>query len=169
MRRQNLLLLITLMASGAVNAVAQNSSAPPAASAASTDKPATKVWTNDDVSTLPMSATGSTTVTSSSKPAKPAPKPAPSKGKSLQWYRQQINMLQAQIPPLDSQIADLQSALDGKPTGDGKVSQRPRAVKEDDWSVELAQLRTKRDGILSKIEDLRDEARHNGIPDRQLP
>ena len=68
-----------------------------------------------------------------------------------------------------AQIAQLQSAIDGKPTGDAKSSQRPRGVKADDWSVEMQELQKKRDGILDQISALKDQARHHGVPANALP
>ena len=97
-------------------------------------------------------------------------KPAPTaKNNNAKQYQAQIARLEAEIPPIDSQIAELQAALDGKPTGDAKTSQRPRGVKADDWSVEMQQLQAKRDGIEEQINSLRDQARHHGVAPNTLP
>src|SRR5579863_1240534 len=122
---------------------------------------AKKVWTNDDVTGLrsdsPISTVGSTD-------PKPNAKPSPTtKTKNGRPYQAQIARLESQIPVLDSQIAELQAAIDGKPTGDAKSSQRPRGVKADDWNVEMQQLEKKRDNILDQIAVLKDEARHQGV------
>jgi uncharacterized protein YukE len=126
-----------------------------------------KVWTNDDVSDLRGESVISTVGSSNSKPAdKPAPN---AKSANTKSYQAQIARLEAQIPPIDSQIAELQSAIDGKPTGDGKASQRPRSVKTDDWSVEMQDLQKKRDGIMAQIAAIKDQARHQGVAPNALP
>ncbi|HEY4710981.1 MAG TPA: hypothetical protein VIH46_12480, partial [Candidatus Acidoferrales bacterium] len=126
-----------------------------------------KVWTNDDVGDLRSDSVISTVGSSNPKSGvKPA---TASKNNDAKSYQAQIARLEAQIPPLDSQIAELQAAIDGKPTGDAKTSQRPRGVKADDWSVEKQDLETKRDAIVEQINALRDQARHRGIPANALP
>jgi hypothetical protein len=173
-------LAVALLAAGApAVACAQNSStaaatpaaSQPAATVATSPTPAPpagkKVWTNDDVGDLRsdsvISTVGSSNPKSSIKPA------TASKNNDAKSYQAQIARLEAQIPPLDSQIAELQDAIDGKPTGDAKTSQRPRGVKADDWSVEKQDLETKRDGIVEQINALRDQARHRGVPANALP
>jgi uncharacterized protein YukE len=146
----------------------QSSSAAAATSSPTPAQPAAKkVWTNEDVGGLrenaPISTVGSTD-------AKPSGKPSPgAKNKNAKPYQAQIARLEAQIPPLDSQIAELQAAIDGKPTGDEKTSQRPRSVKADDWNVEMQDLKEKRDQIQDQIAALKDEARHQGIAPNTLP
>jgi hypothetical protein len=127
-----------------------------------------KVWTNDDVADLREGSEVSTFNSPSTRNNRTATKPG-SKGRDAKWYQDQIAKLQKQIPPLDNQIAALQSAIDGKPTGDGKTSARPYGVKLNDWSVELADLQKKRDGLTGQINALEDEARRKGIPENQLP
>ena len=167
-----------LVVSAAASAArAQNSAsgeAAPAAgqsSVANTPAPAPaapkKVWTNDEITGLRgesvISTVGSTDPKPGSKPE------AATKNKNTNGYQAQIARLEAQIPVLDNQIAELQSAINGKPTGDGKDSQRPRGVRADDWSVEMQQLQKKRDGILDQISALKDRARHQGVPGNALP
>ena len=67
------------------------------------------------------------------------------------------------------QIAEFQDAIDGKPTGDAKTSQRPRSVQADDWNVEMQDLEKKKQDILDQIAALKDEARHQGVPPNTLP
>jgi len=129
---------------------------------------AKKVWTNDDLTRLQGNSVIST-VGPTSSAAKPADKSAAAKNRDAKSYQDQIAKLQAQIPPIDSQIAELQAAIDGKPTGDAKESARPRSVKIDDWSVEMQQFQKKRDDIDARIATLRDEARHHGVADNVLP
>jgi hypothetical protein len=126
-----------------------------------------KVWTNDDVGDLRGESVISTVGSSG---AKSGGKPVPAaKNPDAKPYQAQIARLEAQIPPIDSQIAELQAAIDGKPTGDAKTSQRPRSVKSDDWSVEMQDLQKKRDGIEAQIETLKDQARHRGVAPNTLP
>jgi hypothetical protein len=179
-RPLTLLAAVLLLAAGAATAACAQSSSSAAATPATGQPAATngtlsapappagkKVWTNDDVTELRSDSVISTVGSSSTKSgAKPA---TAAKNNDAKSYQGQITRLEAQIPPLDSQIAELQAAIDGKPTGDAKTSQRPRGVKADDWSVEMQELETKRDGIVEQINLLRDQARHRGIPANVLP
>ncbi|HWF38885.1 MAG TPA: hypothetical protein VG322_10225, partial [Candidatus Acidoferrales bacterium] len=73
-----------------------------------------KVWTNDDFSgTDPQPGVSIVR----NQPKNAVRRTAPT-GRNAKWYHDQIARLQAKLPPLDSQIAALQSALDGKPAGD---------------------------------------------------
>jgi hypothetical protein len=143
-------------------ALAQNSAANPS----TPQTPQKKVWTNDELGGLDPHA-GVSTV---GKVGGPTSKHvAPTKGHDAKWYQDQIAKLQAKIPPLEHQIAELEAALDGKPTGDAKRSTRPAGVKADDWSRELAELQKKREGTLAQINALQDQARHNGVAPNTLP
>jgi predicted secreted hydrolase len=139
--------------------VTQTSATPPAGK---------KIWTNDDLSGLHNDA-GSSSVGSSPAPTRSTQPTAQASKRNAAWYRDQISKLQAKIPLLDTQIAALQSAIEGKPTGDAKKSVRPYSVRADDWSVELGQLSEKRDDIFAKITALRDEAHRSGVPANALP
>jgi hypothetical protein len=152
---------------GASGQVAQSSSQAAAPAAPSTKK----VWTNDDVTDLRDNSAISTVGGSNAKSGRPAAnrQAATSKRGDPNWYRDQIAKLQAQLPPLDRQIAQLQDAIDGTPTGDSKTSTRPTGVRGGDWRTELIQLQTKRDSIAAHITALQDEARHNGVPANALP
>ncbi|HYL67935.1 MAG TPA: hypothetical protein VEX69_02120 [Candidatus Limnocylindria bacterium] len=130
--------------------------------------PPKKVWTNEEMSSLDPHAGVSTVGNANS--AKPGAKPhANSKNHDPKWYQDQIAKLQAQIPPLDKQIAELQAAIDGKPTGDAVKSTRPSGVKFDNWTSELAQYQKKRDDLLAQISVLQDQARHAGVAPNALP
>lgn len=129
-----------------------------------------KVWTNDEMNSLNPHAGVSTVGNSNVNSATPGAKPrATSKNYDPRWYQDQIAKLQARIPPLDKQIAELQAALDGKPTGDAKSSTRPTGVKANDWATELADLKKKREDTLTQISALQDQARHNGVAPNALP
>jgi hypothetical protein len=145
-------------------------SSQPAASNSATAEPLSgkKVWTNDDVSGLRADPAIST-FRSTTAPTRPAKALASGPKKSAAWYRDQIAKLQAKIPPIDAQMAALQAAIDGKPTGDARKSTRPYSVRVDDWSAERDELGKKRDEITGKISDLQDEARRNGVPANALP
>ncbi len=138
-----------------------------AAQASATDAPARakKVWTNEDV---PALRGGDPISTFHARSGEQVAKPAPV-SKNSKALQARIAQLEAQIPPLDEQIGDLQSAIDGKPTGDGKTSQRPRGVKADDWGVELQELQQKRQSIVDQIAALKDQARHQGVAPNTLP
>ena len=85
--------------------------------------------TNSTISTVGSTGTKpSAKATATGKPKNPKP------------YQAQIARLEGQIPPLDQQIAELQDAIDGKPTGDAKTSKRPRSVQADDWNVQMQDL-----------------------------
>jgi hypothetical protein len=145
-----------------------SASSPPVAAAA--PPAAKKVWTNDDLGDLRDHSVISTFSAASGKTAKSGDKSGtPSRNRDAKWYHDQIAKLEAQIPPLDSQIADLQAALDGIPTGDSKTSKRPNGVKGGDWRLEMADLQAKREDVVTRISALQDEARHRGIPAEALP
>ena len=152
--------------SGTPGPTAESSSQ--ASSTAPAQPSAKKVWTNDDVSDLRDGPAISTFTEPNAKPNKPGAKPG-AKGRDAKWYQIQIAKLQAQIPPLDTRIAELQAAIEGKPTGDAKESTRPYGVKADQWPIELAQLQKKRSDIETHISALEDEARHNGVSPNALP
>jgi len=134
------------------------------------EAPARKVWTNEDVPTLREDSTISTVGTSNStRPASGAVhRTAPSR-QDVKSYSDQIAKLQAQLPAINEKIAQLQAGIDGKFTGDAQTSTRPKSVSAGSWQVELAQLQKQHDDIESKINALRDQARHQGIPPNALP
>lgn len=144
----------------------QQASAPSAAN--SSAQPAKKVWTNDDVTGLRSSSAISTVGTSGAKSAKPGAG-TPAAAGNAKPYANQIIRLEAELPPLDAKIAELQDALAGKPTGDGKTSSRPSGVKIDSWSDELTRLQQKRDAVQQQIDGLREQARRHGVPNSALP
>lgn len=145
----------------------QQASAPSAANS-SAQPGAKKVWTNDDVTGLRSSSAISTVGASAAKSARPGVGATAVSG-NARWYANQITGLQAKLPPLDAQIAELQDAIAGKPTGDGKTSSRPSGVKIDSWSDELSRLQQKRDAVQQQIDALREQARRHGVPNSALP
>jgi hypothetical protein len=156
--------------SQSASSAAVTQTATPASNATTTAAnapPAKKVWTNDDVGNLRADSTISTV---GSADAKPAGKNGPSaKPKNQQQFQAQIARLEGQIPALDNQIAELQDAIDGKPTGDAKSSKRPRSVQADDWNVQMLDLQKKKQDILDRVAALKDQARHQGVAPNTLP
>jgi len=159
-----------LFALGATSSTrAQTTSAPTqtlAPAQSQSQPPQKKVWTNDNVGgshsqqndgSAPAQQNSNSTSTA---PAKPKSKKDP------KWYHDQIAKLQAQIPPLDKTIAELQAALDGK-TLNERLHYGGNRI--GDWKEQLQQLQTKRQDTLDKITALEDEARHNGVPTNEIP
>jgi hypothetical protein len=134
-----------------------------------TDKPAKKVWSNEDLQGLRDAPGNSAVVEQKAEPIATRQKSVYPKARSAKWYHDQIAALQARIPKLDNQIAQLQAGIDGKFTGNGKTSERPWGVRADDWSLELKKLQAQRADLMSSIDGLADEARHNGISENALP
>jgi len=128
--------------------------------------PQKKVWTNDNLGGSHSQADDSS---ATAQPAlnSSATVPAKSKNKKdAKWYHDQIAKLQAQIPPLDKSIAELQAALDGKTLNEPLHYGGNRI---GGWKEQLQQLQTKRQDTLDKITALEDEARHNGVATNALP
>jgi hypothetical protein len=146
-------------AEAASQASSQTTSAP-------AQPPAKKVWTNDDVRGLRQDSVISTFTQPKPKPANNGAKPANPKGKQAQWYQNRIAGLQAKLPPIDDQIAELQAALSGQAVNEVR---KWGGNKPDDWGVELANLRKKHDDIEAQIATLKDQARHDGVPPSALP
>jgi hypothetical protein len=150
--------------SSATSAVANSPSGQPDGPDPRAQKPQPKVWTNDDISNLrsdaPVSSVGLTPPKPAAKPAKGPAKPPANPDQA------QIAKLQAQLPPIESQIADLQAALAGNTVD---TPRKYTGVKPDDWHSELDQLQKKRADILSQIDTLEDRARHAGVSTNTLP
>lgn len=154
------------VAFGQVPAPAVDSTAAPTQAGSPSDGPAAsakKVWTNEDMGNLHDTSALSTVGTGNSKQA-PKPVAALAKNNGAR-YRNQITRLQAQLPPLDSQIANLKAALSGKPVNE----QRKLFVRPGDWQAQLDTLQKRRADIVSRIAELEDQARHAGVPENSLP
>jgi hypothetical protein len=161
--------LIITVAFAATTTFAQNDSATPAQSPGSSSSsapaapaPAKKVWTNDDMHSAKPNSSDS-----NAKPAGTANKEKPNgKAKDAGWYRAQISKLQSQIPPLDEKISQLQAALSGQTVNSVR---QYGGTKPDDWHDELSRYQKQRDDIDTKIAALEDQARHDGVPESELP
>ena len=159
--------VIAAVAFAATATFAQSDSVPPAQSPGQSSSPAPapsakKVWTNEN---MPSAAPSSPD--SNVKPTSTVNKPKPNaKGKDAGWYRTQISKLQAQIPPLDEKISQLQAALNGQTV---TSTRQYGGTKPDDWRDELSRFQKQRDDIDTKIAALEDQARHDGVPENELP
>jgi hypothetical protein len=146
---------------------AQSAPAPVQAPAQSQPQtPQKKVWTNDNLGGSHSQADDSS---ATAQPALSSGSTVPAKSKSkkdAKWYHDQIAKLQAQIPPIDKSIAELQAALDGKTLNEPLHYGGNRI---GGWKEQLQQLQTKRQDTLDKITALEDEARHNGVATNALP
>jgi hypothetical protein len=160
---------ITAVAFTATSTFAQSDSAAPAQSPSQSSTPtptpqtsAKKVWTNDDIHSAKSAFPDS-----NAKPASTVNKPNPNaKGKDASWYRGQISKLQAQIPPLDEKISQLQAALSGQTV---TSTRQYGGTKPDDWRDELLRFQKQLGDIQAKIAALEDQARHDGVPESELP
>jgi len=134
------------------------------------DPASRKVWTNEDVPTLREDSAISTVGAPATARASSGTVHRSTPGRQdAKWYADQITKLQAQLRPINDNIAKLQAGIDGKFTGDSQTSTRPKGVSAGDWRIELAQLEKQRDEIESHISQLRDQARHQGVPPSALP
>lgn len=116
--------------------------------------------------TVHNNSTISTFSNGAKKPANGKTAPAKPNSKSAQQYQNQIARLQAKLPPLDEQISELQAGLNGDTVNS---TRHYSGVKLDDWRDQLARLQKQREDIVTQISALQDEARHNGVPDNQIP
>jgi len=144
----------------------QNGSSSPASPApAAKNQP--KVWTNDDLGDLRDHSSISTVGTANSNARAGAVRSAAAPHhRTAQYYKSQIARLQAQIPPIDQKISELQDAISGKQVNEVRHTWGARI---DDWKNELERLQKQRDTIESRIAALEDEARHDGTSTNQIP
>jgi hypothetical protein len=148
----------------------------PAATAKATplaaDKKKTKkVWTNDNVSSIPggVSVVGE----ANQGDASAASRKDTSSGtedvrqKQIAGYRDQIRQMQAQIDAADKRIAQLKNfkAEDTSPSGGINMNQGYNMVPLED---QVKQLEDKKKQLQAKIEDVENEARKNGIDSGDL-
>lgn len=161
-----LLLLASPFACGQTATPASPSQAQNAQTATPAAQPTAKVWTNDDVGDLRNDSTVSTVGQGNGSKKAIKPTPATTKNNRAGSYQSRIAKLQAQLPPLDGQIADLQAALSGNMVNEQR---KYPGVKLDDWQAQLAHLQKRRDDLRTQIAKLEDEARHSGVPNNALP
>jgi len=164
-------------AQSAAPAVPGQSAAPSAAPqaqdpAAATPAPADqkKVWTNEDMGALREDPSISSYNSRNKQGGqRPAPRQGNPGGHTANWYRAQIEKLQAQIPPIDAKIAELQKGINGGSVNDPNTSSRPIPVHAGSWQQQVDDLQAKKQNILGRIAGLEDQARHDGIPPNDIP
>ena len=148
---------------GAAPTAPDTTSAPPKAPAAEK-----KVWTNEEVGKIDPH-TGVSTIGKEDR-ANQGQKFGPNSAHhGAKWYHDEIVKMQLKVAELDKQIAEIDAALSGNPTGDQKKSARPTGVKSDDLKDERDRFAAQREDLLGKIAALQDEARHNGVSPNELP
>lgn len=153
---------------GQPSAAAQDqSSSTPSPDAA----PQKKVWTNDDMGTLHSDPSVANYQPKGGNGGKKGPGAGGnSHAHDSSWYRQQIEKLQQQIPPIDAKIAELQKGVGGGTVNDPTTSSRPYGgVRPGSWEQQISDLQAKKADIEAKISSLEDQARHAGIPANDIP
>lgn len=154
------------------NAPAQSTTAntaattPQNATATTPAQAAKKVWTDEDMGAVHKDPAISTFSSKGNKPVNTKAVAAKPGTKNAAQFQAQIANLQAKLPPLDQQISELQAGLNGETVNS---TRHYNGVKPDDWRDQLARLQKQRDAIAAQISVLQDEARHNGVPDNQIP
>jgi len=128
--------------------------------------PQKKVWTNDDMGSSHSQPGNATRAGKSNSNSNANPAAKPKNKKEAKWYQDQIAKLQSQIPPLDAQIAELQSALAGNTINEPRHYGGNRI---GDWKEQLDDAQKKRQDTLDKISALEDEGRHNGVSPNAIP
>ena len=157
---------------GAAPAIRAQSAPAPAPTSGSTQSqpqpqaPQKKVWTNENLGASHSQPDDSSAAAQAGSTAGSPAAARPKSKKDAKWYHDQIAKLQAQIPPLDKTIAELQAALEGKTLNEPLHYGGNRIGS---WKEQLDQLQTKRQDTLDKIAALEDQARHNGIEPNALP
>ena len=148
-------------ATSSAPAAPDTTAAPPKSAA-----PEKKVWTNEEMSKMDPHS-GVSTVGKEDR-SNPAMRPSGVR-RDAKWYQTEILKMQEKVANLDKQIAEIDAALAGNPTGDQKKSARPTGVKSDDLHDERSRFKFQRDELLEKIAALQDEARHNGVSPNEVP
>jgi len=91
---------------------------------------------------------------------------APSRGYSLEkdpgWYRQQLQPLRAEIVRLDAQIEKTKAFLSGEKVNEPTPIRAYVSIPGNPQD-QLKQLEDSRQADQSKIDDILDRARHNGV------
>jgi hypothetical protein len=126
-----------------------------------------RVWTNEDMGDVHKNSTISTFNAPNAKSSNSNGKPASAaKSKDAKRYQDQINALRAKLPPIDDKITQLKAVLAGN------TVQQTRTYGGnhiDDWHEELKHLEQQRADIETKISAVQDDARHNGVPESEIP
>jgi hypothetical protein len=121
-----------------------------------------KVWTNDEVDTL-RNNQGVSVVGNRTPQNARAKSNMYSMEKDPAWYRRQLAPLRAEIEKLDGQIEQTKAFLSGEKVNDQPASYHAYYSVPGNPQNQLKQMEAKRQADQSKIDDLLDRARHNGI------
>jgi hypothetical protein len=123
-------------------------------------KPA-KVWTNDEIESLPKDR--GISVVGKQTPSKASATSRSNSGeKDPTWYRQQIQPLREEIERLDGQIEKTKAFLNGDKVND-PAPIRAYVTVPGNAQDQLKRLEARRQADQTKLDDLLDRARHNGI------
>jgi|SRR5579863_2280846 len=150
--------------------------APPAKATPATPdkKKPKKVWTNDNVSSIPggVSVVGDANKDDSSgsqqkNSAAAGPGTEDARQKQIDGYKSQIRQLQSDIDSVDKSIAQLKNfkGENNSPSGGINMNQGYNMVPVED---QVKQLEDKKKQMQAKIEDVENEARKNGIDSGDL-
>lgn len=160
-------------ATSATPATAPARPAAPAQTPAATDKKKPKkVWTNEDVRSVKggISVVGDADKSSIDLDTKKSSQTTGGKDlrqQRIEYYRNQIQQLQAQIETADKRISQLKNfkGENTAPSGGINPSQGYNMVPLED---QLKQLEEKKKKLQAKIEDVESDARTNGIESGEL-
>jgi hypothetical protein len=121
-----------------------------------------KVWTNEEIQTLPKD--GGISVVGKQTTQKPSATTSRSNSveKDPTWYRRQIQPLREEIEKLDGQIEKTKAFLNGDKVND-PAPVRAYVSMPGNAQDQLKQLEARRQADQAKLDDLLDRARHNGI------
>ena len=138
------------------------------------EKKAKKVWTNDDLATLPANSPVSTAAATAV--GGPAGGAAAEKGaetgaakagtlppeKDPKIYKEKLDALQKRLDEVEAKIKSTRDAMSGSQGGSNAVnlSQATPTLRPED---QLAALEKERQDILQQIDDLESQARKNDI------
>jgi hypothetical protein len=131
-----------------------------------------KVWTEDDISKVGgnISVVGDS---SSSGPAKSSSQPGGASsdnstpGNQVEYYRDQIRQLQAQIDATDKKITDLRNFKADNSSASGGINPN-HGYSMTSIPDQIKQLEDKKKQIQDKMDAVTDEARKKGIEPGQL-
>lgn len=124
-----------------------------------------KVWTNEDMGKL--SGDGISVVGKSPTPNASATSARPrgySMEKDPNWYRKQLQPLQAEIEQLNAQIEKTKAFLGGDHVKDTSGTVQAYYTAAGNPKDQLQKLETRRDKDVAKVNDLLDRARQNDLP-----
>jgi hypothetical protein len=130
-----------------------------------------KVWTNDEVATLPgeVSVVGEPNQGAENRPGPGRGSSSKGDGQQSQIdnYRQQISDLRSQIDAVDQRIAQLKDfkGENSSPTGGININKGYNMVPVEE---QIKQLEAKKKKMLGQIDDVENEARKNGIDPGKL-